>query len=412
MALTRYQWPSMKTVLLFILVSLAPASFCAADWPTYLGTEKNGKISEKIDLTKKPTVLWEADLGRGCSSFAVSKGLVVTLGNSGKTETIWCFEAASGKVKWRDTYQESLAPKFYTGGPGATPTIEDDRVYTMSKSGRLTCYELTTGKVRWTKHIEDDLDGKAPSWGYSGAPLIDGDQLLVTPCGKGSALVALDKMTGMVKWKSSHQARAGYPSPVIAKYRGAKTAFVFHGRNLVAYDLDQKGEFLFDFEWRTPYDVNATSPVFQNNLLYIASGYGMGYAVLDLSGDQPKILHRDRELRMIFQNAIPKEGDIVGVFGDKNIAAKAFRMDMKTGKMKWSAEIPGTRASTLMAGDQLIILSETGHLIFGKDTGTSFQETGRHKILSKICWAAPAYADGRLFARNNNGKMVCLKLGN
>lgn len=398
----------MKTLTLLLCTI---ASLPAAEWPTYLGPEGNGIITEKVNLSQKPKVLWEAELGRGCSSFAVSKGHVLTLGNSGKTETVWCLDAASGKVKWKDTYEESLAPRFYTGGPGATPTIEDDRVYTISKSGRLTCYELTTGKVRWSKHMKDDLGGKAPSWGYSGAPLIDGDQLLVTPCGKGSALVALDKMTGEVEWKSDHKARAGYPSPVIANYRGAKTAFVFHGRSLAAYDLEKKGKFLFDYEWRTPYDVNATSPVFQNNLLYIASGYGMGYAVLDLSGDEPKLLHRDRELRMIFQNAIPQKGDVIGVFGDKNIAAKAFRMDMKTGKLKWSAEIPGTRASTLMAGDQLIILSETGELIFGKESGTSFKETGRHQILPKICWAAPAYADGRLFARNNNGKMVCLTLG-
>lgn len=385
----------------------------AADWPTYLGPEKNGIVQEEVrtDWSKEaPKVLWKAELGRGCSSFAVADGLVLTMGNSGTTETIWCFEAASGKIKWKDTYEESLAPKFYTGGPGATPTIDGDRVYTLSKSGRLNCYELTTGKIQWAKHLEDDLGGKPPTWGYSGAPFIDGDELLVTPCGKGSSLVALDKNTGKELWKSVHQARAGYALPVLATYRGAKTAFIFHGRNLAAYNLEKNGELLFEFEWRTPYDVNATSPVFSNDMLYIASGYGMGYAVLDLSGKEPKILHRDRERRMIFQNAIPKNGDLVGVFGDKGHDAEAFRMEIKTGKLKWSAKIPGTRGSTLMLGDRLIILSETGELIFGKDTGTDFVENSRHQILKKLCWAAPAVSDGKLFARNNDGEMVCLVL--
>lgn len=400
----------MKQILFFLLTFPV---LQAADWPTYLGPQKNGIVTEKVrtDWTKEaPKVLWRAKLGRGCSSFAVADGLVLTLGNSGKTETVWCFEAANGNLKWRDTYEESLAPKFYTGGPGATPTIDGDRVYTLAKSGRLTCYALTSGKKHWTVHLKDDLDGKAPSWGYSSAPLIDGKQLLVSPCGKGSALVALDKITGKTLWSTTHKTRAGYPAPVIAKYRGAKSAFVFHGRHLAAYNLDKKGQLLWEFEWRTPYDVNASSPVFRDNLIYFASGYGMGYAVLDVSGSSPKLLHRDRERRMIFQNAIPKKGDLVGVFGDKNINAEAFRMEMKTGKLKWTAAIPGTRASTLMSGDQLIILSETGELIFGKDTGSKFQETGRHQILKKLCWSAPAISDGKLFARNNSGEMVCLDL--
>ncbi|MDB4409054.1 PQQ-like beta-propeller repeat protein [Akkermansiaceae bacterium] len=401
----------MKVSLTLVLLFSCFAQ--AADWPTYLGPEKNGIVQEKVrtDWSKEaPKVLWKADLGRGCSSFAVADGLVLTMGNSGKIETIWCFVAATGKIKWKDSYEEDLAPKFYTGGPGATPTIDGDRVYTLSKSGRLNCYELSTGTLQWTQHLKDDLGGKPPTWGYSTAPFIDGEELLVMPCGKGSSLVALDKKTGKELWKSAHQARAGYTLPVLANYRGAKTAFIFHGRNLAAYNLEKKGELLFEFEWRTPYDVNATSPVFYEDMLYIASGYGMGYAVLDLSGKEPKILHRDRERRMIFQNAILKKGDLIGVFGDKNIDAEAFRMDMKTGKLKWSVKIPGTRASTLMAGDQLIILSESGELIFGKDTGTAFQETSRHQILKKLCWAAPAISEGRLFVRNNGGEMVCLDL--
>ena len=197
---------------------------------------------------------------------------------------------------------------------------------------------------------------------------------------------------------------------MIADYRGKKTAFVFHGRKLVAYDLAAKGVVLFDYTWRTPYDVNASNPVFQNNMLHLSSGYGMGNIVLDLSGDEPKELHRDRDRRMIFQNALPKEGDIIGVFGDKGMKAEVYRMEMKTGKLKWAVSIPGSRGSALMSGDKLIILSETGELIFGKESDNQFSITGRHKILPKLCWSPPAFSDGRLFARSNGGKLVCVSL--
>lgn len=394
----------------YALIAIAAAPLCA-DWPSYLGPEKNGRITGEIDLSEKPKVLWRAELGRGCASFAVSQGHVLTLGNSGKTETVWCFEEETGEVRWKDTYEEELAPKFYTGGPGATPTIEGDRVYTLSKSGKLTCYGLEGGKVKWTRDLQKEFKGKPPTWGYSTSPLIDGKELIVSPCGKGPGLLALDKMTGEEIWKSEPHARAGYSVPTLATYKGKKTAFVFHGREVVAYDLENKAKKLFSYPWRTSYDVNASNLTFRDNLLYLASGYGMGYAVLDLSGKEPELLHRDRDRRMIFQNVISEGADLIGVFGDKNMKAEAFRMDMKSGKLKWAVEMPGSRASTLMAGDQLIILSETGHLIFGKDTGSEFIETGRHEILPKLCWAPPAYANGRLFVRNNKGKMLCLKIG-
>jgi outer membrane protein assembly factor BamB len=148
--------------------------------------------------------------------------------------------------------------------------------------------------------------------------------------------------------------------------------------------------------------------VIKNNLVYISSGYGMGYAVLDVSGPKPKVLHSDRDLRMIFQNAYTIGSDIVGTLGDKNFEAELFRMDFKTGKVKWKYRIPGTRGSTLQVGETTVVLSETGSLIFGKATEKEFVESGRHQVLSKLCWAPLAIGEGKLFARTNKGQAICL----
>jgi hypothetical protein len=38
----------------------------------------------------------------------------------------------------------------------------------------------------------------------------------------------------------------------------------------------------------------------------------------------------------------------------------------------------------------------------------AFEELGRRKVLSKICWTEPTLSDGRIFARNDKGRLICL----
>ena len=133
------------------------------------------------------------------------------MGNKDDKDTVWCFDAKSGNVIWKHTYDEKLTPKLYDGGPNATPTIDDGRVYTLSKTGQLFCLDFATGKVKWQKHLKDDFDGKAPDWGYSAPPWVDGDHLIVLPCSKkDGALYVLDKKTGKTNWNTDNDARSGY----------------------------------------------------------------------------------------------------------------------------------------------------------------------------------------------------------
>ena len=157
--------------------------------------------------------------------------------------------------------------------------------------------------------------------------------------------------------------------------------------------------------------MNASNPQYYDGKLFIASGYGMGYTVLDVSGGKPRPLHGDNDIRMIFQNSVRTGGTITGVFGDKRIDAELIRMDMASGKIHWRTKMPGTRGSSALVGDTFLVLSETGHLIAGSVSDSGFTETGRMKILPAKCWSPFAVSDGRLFARNNNGDAVCLDVG-
>lgn len=404
----------MKIFILFLGLTLMT---WGSTWSSYLGPNGNGTAKGEIPaLVQKngPKVLWKAKVGRGCSSFTIGDGRAYTVGNDEDRDTLWCFDAKSGDVLWKKTYSEKLAPKFYDGGPGATPIIDEGLVYNLSKSGRLSCYDAATGDEKWIVKFKDDLSGNMPTWGYSSSPVVYGDVLLCLPCSKKGAMVALNKKTGKTVWSSSNGARPGYAAPVLYQHKGNDAAVVFHGRSVVGYDLSAKGKVLYEYEWRTPYDVNASNPQVLGDLVHISSGYNMGYAVIDVSKPKPEIVHRNRDLPMIFQNCFVEGDDLIGCFGDKRYNTELYRMDFKSGDILWKHSLPGTRGSTAKIGETTVVLTETGMVVFGKAGEKGFTESGRHQffeeISKKLCWAPLAIGEGKLFARTNQGQVVCLDL--
>lgn len=400
----------MKQLSWMVGTALAVGTVSAQDWPRYLGPDGGGRVEGALRTdwqARKPAELWRMQLGQGCGSFAISGRKAVVMGNQKDEDVVWCLDTTSGEVLWTHKYPEKLDPKLYDGGPNATPTIDGDVVYTLSKSGALYCLSMADGKVKWQADYQKDFKGKAPSWGFSSSPVVKEDVLYCLPGSRDGGLFALDKKTGKVKWKSGDSPSAGYAAPVFFDYKGREVAAAFHGRELVTYNLEGRGKPVFDFGWRTSYDVNASNPLYHDGLMFLASGYGMGYVVIDVSGQTPKVLHKDEDTRMIFQNAILVDGDVVGVFGDKNIDAELIRMEMRSGKVRWREKMPGTRGSSLMVGDQMVILAETGDLVCGTPGKDGWKEHGRIKALPGVCWAPVAFGDGKIFARNNKGEAVC-----
>lgn len=399
----------MKTPLALLATTLFSGISLGQDWPRYLGPDGAGKVEGEIRTDWKasaPKELWRKELGSGCSSFAIVGEKVLVMGNKNNEDIVWCLDADTGNEIWKHKYAEKLDPNLYDGGPNATPTVDGGLVYTLSRSGKLFCLSLEDGKVKWEKSYVDDFDGKAPTWGYSASPVVKDDLLYCLPVSDDGGMYALNKTTGKIVWKSGDRTRPGYAAPVFFNYKGKDVVAAFQGRELVTYQQDGKGGPVFDFGWRTSYDVNASNPQYHDGMMFLASGYGMGYVVVDVSGKKPEILHKNEDLRMIFQNSILVDGDILGVFGDKNIDAELVRMEMRSGKILWREKIPGTRGSSVMVGEEMVILSETGDIICGTPTKDGWTEHGRIKALAPVCWAPLAFGNGRIFARSNKGEAV------
>jgi outer membrane protein assembly factor BamB len=101
------------------------------------------------------------------------------------------------------------------------------------------------------------------------------------------------------------------------------------------------------------------------------------------------------------------DGHLYGSDGDFDKSNTFKCIDFATGTEKWNAADVGF--CSLMAADgKLIVLSAKGELIIAKADSAKFEPISRTSILTGRCWSAPVLANGRIYARNAAGDMVCV----
>lgn len=395
-----------------VLVSVAAAWWLAAqaeDWPRWRGPDLNG-ISRETNWsaawpTDGPKRLWDASVGIGFSSVAVADGRAFTLGNTNETDTVWCFDAASGRLHWKHSYPCPLDPQYYEGGPGSTPTVDGQQVYTFSKRGQVFCFEAATGKVRWELTLTNALGVWKPRWGFAGSPLIVGDRLILNA---GAAGVALDKASGKILWSSGTNA-AGYATPVPVTLEGEACALIFAAKALVAVQL-KDGRELWRHPWVTKWDLNVVDPIVIGDRVYVSS-FDRGGALLRLRGRQPpELVYERKGIANHFNSCVQLDGYLYGIDGNSDAPPKDLRcVELATGELKWRQEGFGL-GSLLIAAGKLIVLSDKGELAVAPASPTGFKPLAQAQVLGGKCWTVPVLARGRLYCRNAAGHLVCLDL--
>ncbi|MSU59512.1 MAG: alcohol dehydrogenase [Pedosphaera sp.] len=391
------------SIPLALAAGFAVVSFSspAADWPNWRGPDHNG-ISKETDWSTQwpaagPKQLWKAKVGTGFSSFAVSGGKVFTVGNTDNTDTVFCFDANTGAEVWKQSYASPLDPKYYEGGPNATPTVEGERIYTFSKRGVAHCLDAAEGTELWVKDLAAELKAKMPVWGFAGSVLIAGELALLNV---GSTGAALDKKTGKVIWSSGPE-EAGYSSLVPVEI-GAKSAVAFASKQHVVAVTVADGKELWRFPWKTQYNVNPTDPIFSGSKVFISSGYNRGGGVFDVSASPPKNLWDNKNMRNHMNSCVLWQGHLYGL-DDNQLRCLVF----DTGAVKWTDKAAG-KGSLMLADGKLIVLSEKGELLVAAPSPDGFKPLVRAQVLGGKCWTVPVLANGKIYCRNAAGDVVCV----
>lgn len=396
----------MKAAPFLIAALLSPQALPATDWPIWRGPDRNGISNETgWELPADPQPLWEAQVGLGFSSFSISEGRVITTGHADGQDTVFCLDAKTGKELWKHSYPADLGDKYYEGGTSATPVFEEGKAYHLSRWGDLFCYDAATGAIVWEKNVQKETGADLPDWGFAGAPLIQGHLLILNV---GKAGLAVEKATGKTVWKSETNP-AGYSTPYPITWGGKKLAVIGSAEAYLAVEVET-GKQVWSYRWNTRYGVNAADPILTGDQLFISSGYNKGCALLKLTDGEPEKVWENKSLKNQFNSSILLEGHLYGIDGDQNSRCALKCVRLADGQELWDAKEVGFGSLTAADG-KLIVLTSKGEVIIAKATPDSFDVITRAQILNGKCWSAPVLANQHLFARNSEGRVVCIPMG-
>ncbi|HEV7928215.1 MAG TPA: PQQ-binding-like beta-propeller repeat protein [Verrucomicrobiae bacterium] len=411
---------SFKLPFFLTICVCAAQQVRGGDWPQFLGPTRDG-VYAGADLAaawpkEGPPVVWRKDIGEGFSGPAVAQHQLILFHRLNDQEVVTCLDARTGEPKWTKSYPTSYRDDFgFDEGPRATPCIAQGRIYTFGAEGMLSCLNLADGAMLWQVNTKNKFHPPKGFFGDACSPLVEGNAVLMNIGGSGGAgLVAFDKATGNVLWKCSDDA-ASYSSPSTASINGHRYAIFFTRAGLEAVD-PADGKIQFHYPWRSEMNasVNAATPLIIDDSIFLSACYDTGAILLRVRDNGvEKVWSGDGILSNHYATSVYFRGFLYGIDGRADPSfrpAPSLRcVELKSGKVRWQDESVGP-ATILLAGDQLLILTESGELIEAAATPEAFKPGERVQIMPTGVRAYPALADGFLYARSKD-KIFCVNLG-
>ena len=416
----------------------------AADWPQWLGPERDGIWREEGILEEfpegGPEILWRVPVGAGYSGPAVANGRVFLTdrqlrkdasipgnpfarGEIPGVERVLCLDEKTGRELWKHEY-DSTYTISYAAGPRATPLVDGDRLYTLGAEGDLKCFDVATGKIIWELDFNERYKIPTPLWGFSAHPLVDGDKLICLVGGNGTTAVAFNKHNGQEIWRALSAKEPGYCPPMIYRAQGKRQLIIWHPEAVNGLNPDT-GELY----WSEPLEVQSalsvpTPRMWGNDHLYLTAFYN-GSRMFRFNQDQPGVtlVWRSKKnsekdtssLHSIISTPYLEDDHIYGVCSYGQLRC----IDAATGERIWESmkattvdEQPARWANAFIVrhGSRYFLANEKGELIIANLAPQGYHEISRAKILEPtnkaagrdVVWSHPAFANGAVLMRNDH----------
>ena len=246
----------------------------SSHWPQFRGPNAAGRAgagSLPVEFGPDKNLLWSAELPRGVSSPCIWDDWIYLTGcDEDKRELITvCLDRASGAEIWRRAVVAQKLEKVNAiSSPAAgTPVTDGQRVYVYFGSYGLVCYTCD-GAELWEHRLppERTFEGSGTS------PILAGELLILKrdQLERGSFLLALDRRTGEVAWRTDRAiGLPGASTPVYWQHDSGDELIVASSGELVGFNASDGVE-----RWRVeglPRGVNASPVIAAGHVFFAGS---------------------------------------------------------------------------------------------------------------------------------------------
>jgi outer membrane protein assembly factor BamB len=396
----------------------------AADWPQYLGPNRNATSAEKGLLRswseEGPKVLWTVSLGPGYGGAAVTEGKVFVLDRvRSKQDVLRCLDLGTGREQW--SYAYDAPGRVSHPGSRSTPAIEGGYVYTCGSFGDVYCFDIQAHKPVWNKNVWKDFDdGRVPGWAITQNPLIHGDLLILASQTKKAGIVAYNKTNGRVKWASQAlPGSVGYVTPVVVNISDQDQLVMITASSrseqgvVLGMDIED-GKMLWSYKgWQCKLPIHNVTAV-GDGKLFITGGYKAGSAMIKIEkkGDSYNVteLYKTDDFGTHVHPPVLYKGHLYAHCTTNTRRDGMVCMDLD-GNVKWkTGRSPVFDKGGFILVDDLILSIDGRDGIFYiiEPNHESFKKLASVDLLdTKECWGPLALSDGKLLIRDQK-QMKCV----
>lgn len=394
----------MLLVLLLVSVPSPPAR--AENWTRWRGSDGNGlsPLAAAETWTAEQNIGWRVKLpGSGISSPIVWENRVFITAAEGPRQSelhVQCLALDGGRTLWHRRLWGTSPTLFHAtkgGMASPTPVTDGNCVYAFYGTGDVFCLDVE-GDLRWHRSLASEYGSFENRFGHTSSPLLWND-LLILQCDHygESYLLAIDKITGLNRWKTDRPgAWHSWSSPCLMSTATGTELVVCSSEAVDAFD-PQTG----DKHWTVQGMQRECipTPVSGHGLLYAVSGpKGKTFAIRPGGRGDVTASHVAWSSTRggPFVPSPILVGDYFYSVHDQGIVTC---LDAHSGRLVWQKRLAGEfTASPVAAAQRIYFFNDRGETFVIRANTSQFEQLARN-VLDEPIYATPALANGQLLIR-------------